>query len=518
MNKRTVILAIALATGIITSLGNLKEVQAADAVQNSNVTKITGWNCVEVGTSVSQAGWDESDSIIMTSSDDFPDALSGTTLGIQLNAPIIFNAEVSLDPKYTESVRKVQADLRDKTYKEIDRLKAKKVYILGGIGSVSQKTEDYLRNNNFDVVRLCGKDRFDTAVAVGQEVISKSKSNTVFLSNAYGFADALAGSTFAGKTGSPILLTGKDELNESTKKALGDWNIKNVTILGGTGVISEGISKKLSDMGISVSRLGGADRYATALKIVQNFAPSSSGVTVATGKDYKDALCASVYSYKTNKPIMLYDYGCGTDVTNFLKEKELTAVGNEIFSVSVDNLKGNKQITATSEKRLTGDEILNKSLELGFCKAPNVDNAVKYNKYGPNGSINFDYASLCSYNGKYYDGTPTDNEMGFFVNGSDAEFDEKIKLILNWILPTEGSNLYKILDDPRLYTNNRFRENGAADWQKEQYDLFKSYGFEVVLNKESNRENLVTYMDGRRVQIEMSQWTPIKILFGNVKN
>lgn len=512
MNKKTSTLAIALITVIITSLSSLKEVQASD------FTKITGWNCYEVGTNVSQAAWDKSESIIMTNANDFPDALSGTALGIQLNSPILFEAVVELKPEYTENMIKLDRKHWDKTYYEIDRLGAKKVYILGGEGAVSAKTEAYLRDRHFEVVRLGGKDRFDTAVAVGQEVISKSKSDTVFLSNAYGFADALAGSTFAGKTGSPILLTDKDTLNLSTKKALEDWKIKNVTILGGTGVVSVQIEKELKNMGIGIIRLGGSDRYATALKIVENFAPSSDKFTLVTGKNYQDGLCAAVYGYKTNKPIMLYDYSCGPEVTNFLKEKELTVVGNEILAYSASNINGANKVSTVSDKRLTGNEILNKCLELGFCRAEKVDNAIKYDHSGPEGSYETEVASLCTYDGKYYDGTPSDDEIGFFINTSDPEFDEKIKLIFNWILPNEGDNLYKFLDNPRIYTNNIYRNNGAADWQKEQYDLFKFYGYQVVVNESSKRENLVKYMDGRKVQIEMSSWTSIHIMFGNVKN
>ncbi|MDW8801808.1 cell wall-binding repeat-containing protein [Clostridium sp. A1-XYC3] len=366
MNKKILATTTALVAIISATVCtfNIKSVKADTTTlisstqeNSSNVKRITGADYYTTATAVSQAGWTTSDDIILASSANFPDALSGTSLGINLNAPILFTSKDTLN---------------ENTLNEIKRLNAKKVYILGGTESISQSVEDGFKVQGLVVTRLSGNDRFATAVAVGNEVISKSKSTTAFLSNAYGFADALASSSFT--NGSPILLTDKDSLNANTKQALSDWGIKKVYILGGTGVVSQQVEDELGAMGISVTRLGGADRYGTAQKIVSNFDSALDKFTLTTGKDFHNALVASVYANKTNHPIMLMDTDCSTDVKNFVKDKDLVIVGNDIDESTLNNVNpitSNPadwvcpQIKSTATSDVEGDfAVLDK--ELGF--------------------------------------------------------------------------------------------------------------------------------------------------------
>jgi putative cell wall-binding protein len=86
--------------------------------------------------------------------------------------------------------------------------------MLGGTGAVSQAIEDKLTSQGLSIKRLWGQDRFGTAVQVGNTLEGMTGSKTAFLVNAYNFPDALAGSTFAGQSGSPILLTDSGTLND----------------------------------------------------------------------------------------------------------------------------------------------------------------------------------------------------------------------------------------------------------------------------------------------------------------
>lgn len=327
MNKQILKITtmIIVASMCLTNISNVKADSSPSSGPNANVIKkIKGSAPSEISTLVSRAGWKQSDNVIIASPADFPDALSGTVIGIQLNAPILFE-----DGSYLILKDATNSTCDGVTLNELKDLGAKNVYILGGEGSVSSTTENTIKNRGYNVIRLSGKDRFETAIAVGQEVVKKSKSDTAFICNAYGFADALSGSTFAGKSGSPILLTDKENLNKESKKALIEWNIKNVYILGGQGVVSSNVENELSTMGISINRIGGADRYDTAKAIINNFNSSPQSLTVATGKDYHNALVASIYASKENAPLMLFDNDCNSTIKEFLKNKSLIAVGNK---------------------------------------------------------------------------------------------------------------------------------------------------------------------------------------------
>jgi putative cell wall-binding protein len=350
MNKKklSVIFILFITITVTTYAFNSDKVKADTTTQVTGTQstgpitkKIPGIDGYDTSIAVSKDGWDKSDSVIIASGEDFPDALCGSSLAVQLNAPIFFTWQLPNLDKYDAStasdMREIYGEIKNRNESEINRLGAKKVYILGGQGAVSTDVEDGVKTPGVDVIRLQGADRFQTSVAIGQEIINKSKSTTAFLCNADGFADALSGATYAGRQGSPILLTEKDSLNSTTKNALVNWGIKDVFVLGGVGVISTNVEQELRDMGISVIRIGGVDRYDTSKKINEYFNKDLNKFTLVTGKDYHDALVASPYANKVNYPVILMDMDCSVDTKNFVKDKDFIIVGNDIDEDAIRN-------------------------------------------------------------------------------------------------------------------------------------------------------------------------------------
>ncbi|OAA87785.1 cell wall-binding repeat-containing protein [Clostridium ljungdahlii] len=410
LNKNILIAISILIVGILIGF-NTK----VSADSTPTVTRINGSDVYDTGIKVSQKGWTTSDNVILASSADFPDALSGTSLGIKIDAPILFTETNTLS---------------DNTLAEIIRLKAKNVYILGGTSSVSQAVEDKVKSQGLTVERLGGLDRFATAVQVGKAVEKISNSKTAFLANAYNYPDALSASTFAGKTGSPILLTNENSLNEQTKQALKDWGIQRVNILGGEFVMSSNIYNELLDMGVTVSRFGGADRYQTSQAIVNNFDSSTEGLTLATGKDFHNALVASVLAGKMNYPLTLIDNDCSSTEKSFVENKNLIIVGD--YGLAIDT-------PVVDAPGHTGNQIKQKLYSLGFVdKYPNV----VLNRYGSKVLDDWDAVSYGVGSG--------DVDMGLGIMASNPEIDAKIHTILNWILPTQGDTLFSILQNPNL--------------------------------------------------------------------
>lgn len=65
---------------------------------------------------------------------------------------------------------------------------------------------------------------------------------------------------------------------------------------------------KVSTSGFNhITRLAGADRYATSLAVTKYFNLSGPTICVATGNNFPDALPASVLAHKLNVPILLID-------------------------------------------------------------------------------------------------------------------------------------------------------------------------------------------------------------------
>lgn len=157
-------------------------------------------------------------------------------------------------------------------------------------------------NTSPTLTRLAGLDRYQTANEIAKS--GWTTSTYAFLAYGENYPDALAAATLAKRHEAPILLTGQDAIPEETLATLKSLGVREVYIVGGTGVISQNIEKQLRDKQIMSSRLAGVDRYETAVRIAEkNF--DSKKIIVTTGDDYADALSAGSVAGIENAVILL---------------------------------------------------------------------------------------------------------------------------------------------------------------------------------------------------------------------
>lgn len=165
--------------------------------------------------------------------------------------------------------------------------------------------------------RLAGKDRFLTANAVADQGW-KTGADEVILVNAVTFADALAAGPLAFKLNAPILLTEKETLTPFTREEIKKLGAKRITLIGGTGVISQGIEMELQTSygAENVQRYGGYDRYETAALIAAALGTTGQAI-LASGEDghYSDALAISSYAAYHGIPILFTESGALPEAT-----------------------------------------------------------------------------------------------------------------------------------------------------------------------------------------------------------
>jgi putative cell wall-binding protein/prenyltransferase beta subunit len=154
--------------------------------------------------------------------------------------------------------------------------------------------------------RLAGADRFQTANEVAAEGW-KAGADNVVLVNGYTFADALAAVPLAFKLNAPILLTETNTIPASTREQIQELGPENITLIGGSGVISQTVQEELEKVygTDNVLRCGGADRYDTAALIAAALGTTGKAV-LANGEDghYPDALAISSYAAYQGIPIL----------------------------------------------------------------------------------------------------------------------------------------------------------------------------------------------------------------------
>lgn len=155
-------------------------------------------------------------------------------------------------------------------------------------------------------VRLAGADRFATAAAVSASAFAPGVP-VVFVATGRGYPDALAGGPAAAMAGGPLLLVEPTRIPGATAAELSRLRPGRIVVLGGSGVVSDAVAGGLQAYTAGgVTRIGGADRFATAAAIsASTFSEGVGQVYIATGANYPDALAAGAAAARVRAPILL---------------------------------------------------------------------------------------------------------------------------------------------------------------------------------------------------------------------
>ena len=272
----------------------------------TGISRLGGTDRYSTSTAISREGWPSgADNVVLAYAYNFPDALAAVPLAYSLNAPILL-VDLNSIPSSVQY--------------EIDRLHPKNIYILGSPGVISSQVETSLKSN-YNVIRLGGSDRFATCLAIAQQVIKSSSSNTAVLTTAFDFPDALSISPTAALIGYPILFTTPNTLEPSIQSFIVNNGINKIIIPGSVGAVSLNVENQLKNLGITVIRLDGNDRFSTCLSILKYYQPTFSiGNVITTGLDFPDALTGGVLAAKKRIPIILTSgNSIDSNMMNFVK-------------------------------------------------------------------------------------------------------------------------------------------------------------------------------------------------------
>lgn len=273
------------------------------------------------------AGQEQAEHVVIARADEFPDALAGTPFAVLKEAPLLLTFPDSLDERTEDELQRVLDD-EDGT-----------VYLLGGNHALSQNVEQRVEELGYDVERLFGADRFDTAIDIAQEIETEQGSlNHLFIARSHEFADALAGGAAAANVSNfdedagdtevgAILLTFHDQKEADTDDFITDDNRSDATTyaLGGpvfnpyscavdvevaptwhtqSRCADDDDSEDTADWGIF-----GTNRQETSRAIAEFFFTDPTEVGLARGDKFPDALTGGAHIGQHNGPILLTQTG-----------------------------------------------------------------------------------------------------------------------------------------------------------------------------------------------------------------
>ena len=222
--------------------------------------------------------------IVVACGTDFADALSGSYLANQKNAPIL------LVRNRNQEIEQV------KDYIRKNLTPGGTVYLLGGTAAIPASMETGL--DDFTVKRLAGATRYETNLAILREAGAEGKD--LLVCTGKNFADGLSASA----VNMPILLV-KDSLSSSQKeflKSLGSGH--KIYIIGGTSAVNQNIAGALATYG-TVERIEGATRYETSVNIAKKFFANADCVVLAYGNNFPDGLSGGPLAYALDAPLIL---------------------------------------------------------------------------------------------------------------------------------------------------------------------------------------------------------------------
>ena len=180
----------------------------------------------------------------------------------------------------------------------------------GGTASVSVATPPTTASwSTVDVERLAGADRYATAAAVSAASFAPGVP-VAYIATGGNFPDALAAGAAAARRGGPVLLVTGSKIPASTITELARLRPAAIKVVGGASIVPNSLLVSLRPYATSgsVTRLAGANRYATAAAISRDTFDIGVPVAyVATGMNFPDALAGVAAAGSGGGPVLLVE-------------------------------------------------------------------------------------------------------------------------------------------------------------------------------------------------------------------
>lgn len=264
----------------------------------SRVTRYAGADRYETAAAVSAASFSPGVPVAyVATGTNFPDALAAGAAAARHGGPVLLVTSNRL-PSATAA--------------ELARLRPGVIKVVGGPAIVSDAVLDAMRPYaaGGNMQRIFGANRYATAAAISANAFGPGVS-AAYIATGSNFPDALAGVAAAGVSDGPILLAGVSGIPANTTDELARLRPGRIFVLGGSGALSDAVAAQLAAFSTSgmVTRLSGADRYATAAAVSAGIFPSASTVFIATGRNFPDALGGGPVAGGLPGPLLLVPGG-----------------------------------------------------------------------------------------------------------------------------------------------------------------------------------------------------------------
>lgn len=272
---------------------------AWQTIHRTTSVRVGGADRVDTAVAASRLGYDafsgaangrRATAVVLSRSDTFADALSGSALAGSKGGPLLLTGTDALDQRTAQEIRRVLAP-------------GGSVFLLGDTEALSAKVQAQVTGLGYTVHRLAGADRYATAAAIADAITPTPDKILVATGN--NFPDALAAGAAAAHTPGTVVLLSDDRTLPAATAAYLNAHPKGELF----GVGDQGVAA-LRSRPAPVHAVAGTDRFVTAADVAETFFTAGNAphvVGLATGYNWPDALAGGALLGANAGPLLLSD-------------------------------------------------------------------------------------------------------------------------------------------------------------------------------------------------------------------
>ena len=335
---------------------------------------------------------------------------------------------------------------------------------------------------------IVGKNRYETAALIADKI----SYSTAIIVNGHSLADGLASSGLSGSLNAPILLTDTNSVPSYTLDKI--TNVNTIYLVGGVGVISKDVESQLKNLGKTVIRLGGKNRFYTSYAVADeiNKIKGISELYYVNGyQGEADAMSIAPVAAKNGNPVILTD-GKTTEYLKNVKSYSIggTGVLNTYFDSFAERLGGqtrfetnanviNKFFQDKQHVNLSKSDVLIDALTASALKQPVVlisDNSDKSIIAGAKSATVFGDISQTAVNrAKSY---IFNEKVVFYSQHQDDETIFAGSAIVDAVKTVGPENVYIVLisdgDESGIFLGDRYKNLSTLEKMRLRNNEFKA--------------------------------------------
>lgn len=181
---------------------------------------------------------DNIDTVIMASTENYPDALVAASAGSKTGSPMLLTEQDAIPAETDEA---------------LEQMNPGEIVLVGGEAVISAEVEAELEDRGYNVTRLWGVTRYGTAVEVADHFWVEGADEAMLVQNGLEDADGnvvAAAKELARDEEIPVYLTPEGEVPAVVLSSLEDLGVQEVTVVG--TAVSDAYRSDLTDTGVEV--------------------------------------------------------------------------------------------------------------------------------------------------------------------------------------------------------------------------------------------------------------------------